>query len=174
MSKLDEDFDLAKSSILDEYGDDSEAELHGAKNADRIIGVALLFLCGVLYWQTFSFPATTWAPLGMAFWPRLLIGLLAIVGAVLVFRGHLEESRVSNLDWRGFAALAAAVVYVIVMEQVGFLIATPVFLFSSVVLLEPSFAIRRFVEAFLFAASGTVGGYLLFERFLNIGLPNGG
>lgn len=172
MSNIDEDFDVAKSPARDD--DDLDTASQGAKNADRIIGIALLVFCGVLLWQTFSFQVTTWAPLGMAFWPRLLIGVLALVAVILVFRGQLDNFRVKNLDWRAFAALAAAVVYVIAMEQVGFVIATPLFLFSSVVLLDPSYGIRRLLEALLFAVCGTGGAYLLFDRLLHIGLPSGG
>ena len=173
MSNIKEDFDVAKSSTSDEDGSNLDRPSQGAKNADRIIGLALLAVCGVLFWQTLSFPVTTWAPLGLAFWPRLLIAALTLVGAILVFRGRLDESPVSNLDWRAFVALAAAVVYVVAMDRVGFVIATPFFLFASVVLLDPSLKIRRLAEALVFAVVGTVGAYLLFDRLLQIGLPSG-
>ena len=115
-----------------------------------------------------------WDPLGMAFWPRLLIGSLMLIGLVLVIHRQLERSAADRIDWRGVAALAGAVAYVAIMQRVGFIAATPPFLFAGVLLLGWPVSLRRVIEAGAFAAGGTVVVRILFEDFLLVSLPEGG
>lgn len=145
----------------------------GPRHADRIIGIGLILGGAVLLWRTFTFPAPMWDPLGMAFWPRLLIGALMLIGLVLTLRGRIGTGGAQKLDWRAFVVLGGAVLYVAVMERIGFLVTTPPFLFAAVVLLCLPVTKRRLVEAAGLAVIGTGLVYVLFSKVLLVSLPQG-
>ena len=49
----------------------------GTNNGDRWLGIVLLAICAGLYHETFFFKTFDWDPVGMAFWPRVLLTVLA-------------------------------------------------------------------------------------------------
>jgi len=66
---------------------------------DRLLGLIVLLVAGFLFVETFNFKTVDWDPLGLPFWPRVLLVLLAVLGIYLVIRGSLDvpAARVARL-----------------------------------------------------------------------------
>jgi hypothetical protein len=139
---------------------------------DRLLGIAIVVIGAFLFWQTFSFRTVNWDPLGLPFWPRILLGLLGVVGVYLIVRGSLDRGPFLRLEPRAFVVLAAAVVYVLAIDILGFLVATPLFLFGFHLALG-GITRGHLVEAAIVAACGTSLIYYVFQEALWVQFPEG-
>ena len=152
--------------------DQSSDTRHPLLKQDRLMGIGILVVCAFLFWKTFSFPETTWDPLGIAFWPRLLLGAMATIGIFLVSRGVVVDG-FGVVDWRGGVILAFGVGYVLLLEVVGFVLLTLPFMFLSVMLIGRRWSVRRIIEALIVAAAGTITIFFVFQEALLVRLPEG-
>lgn len=144
------------------------------KAQDRYVGIGLLTICVILFVNTFSFRTTHWEALGMAFWPRLLLGLLAILAVHLIIKGNLDPAKSQEPLARGaFLTAAAGFVYVLLLEPLGFLIVTPIFIFLFSVVISRRRIMWRLLESAATACVGTVVIYAVFELGLKLVLPSG-
>ncbi len=139
---------------------------------DRLIGIAIVVIGAFLFWQTFSFRTVNWDPLGLSFWPRVVLGLLGVVGAYLIVRGSLDRGPYHRLEWRAFVVLGGAIVYVLAIDIVGFLVATPLYLFAFHLALG-GVTRGHLVEAAIVAACATGLIYYIFEEALWVQFPEG-
>jgi hypothetical protein len=90
--------------------------------------VGLLAITGVCIWQTFLFRNVPWDPLGMAFWPRILLGGLTVaLLAQLWFclRGATEAEPGFR---RGMGILGLCVGFVLGLPFLGIYLITPLFM----------------------------------------------
>lgn len=140
---------------------------------DRLVGVGLLVVSAILLRETFSFPVNEWEPLGMAFWPRILLGALSLIGVYLVVRGSLDEGPFERLKPKAFAALLAGVGYVLLLPYMGYAILTPLFLFLTSLALTETIDGRKLAESGIMAVAGSVAVYLIFQYGLLVQLPEG-
>jgi len=139
---------------------------------DRLVGIAIVLIGAVLFWQTFSFKIVNWDPLGLPFWPRVLLGLLGVIGVYLIVRGSLDRGPFQRLEPRAFVVLAGAIAYVLAIDIVGFLIATPLYLFMFHLALG-GITRGHVVEAAIVAACGTGLIYYVFQEALWVQFPEG-
>ena len=96
---------------------ESRSEEHPARlNQDRVIGITILIVGSYLLWETFSFPPPNWDALGIAFWPRLLLGSLLLIGVYFVIKGSLDDGPFERPDWRAFIVLAGGVAYISLID----------------------------------------------------------
>ena len=142
-------------------------------NQDRLVGIGILLGGAVLFRETFYFKELPWEPLGMAFWPRALLLMLGILAGYLIIRGRLDEGPSEGPDWKPYFAVAAGVAYIFALPHLGFLLLTPPFIFTAVLLLAPAVDGRRLLEAALAAGFGTAAVYLVFHGGLKVQLPEG-
>jgi hypothetical protein len=140
---------------------------------DRLVGIGLLVVSAILLRETFSFPVNEWEPLGMAFWPRILLGALSLIGVYLIVRGSLDEGPFERLKSKAFAALLAGVGYVLLLPYIGYAILTPLFLFLTSLALTETLDGRRLAESGLMAVAGSIVVYLVFQYGLLVQLPEG-
>lgn len=139
---------------------------------DRWVGFAIVAAAIPLFIVTFWFPVIDWAPLGMAFWPRLLIGLLCALAAGMIAVGRFGGEEPGTLSGRALGVLAGSLAYVFLLTPVGYLIVTPVYLAAlNLALATP--AQRSWLEAALVALGGTAVTYGAFQYGLGIELPAG-
>jgi hypothetical protein len=139
---------------------------------DRLVGIAIVLIGAFLFWQTFSFKVVNWDPLGLPFWPRILLGLLGAIGVYLIVRGSLDRGPFHRLEPRAFVVLAGAVAYVLTIDILGFLIATPLYLFGFHLALG-GVTRGHLVEAAVVAACGTGVIYYVFQDVLWVQFPEG-
>lgn len=80
-----------------------------------------------LFHETFQFKTVPWDPLGMAFWPRLQLVMLAVALLTLAFQLPSKVEKSPRAFYRGLAVLAGCVLFVIGILLFGIYICTPIF-----------------------------------------------
>ena len=103
------------------------------KNSDTGSGLFLVVLgiVGVIYTQAQNFRSTV--GLSPGFFPTFLFIAIGICGLILTLKSFkLEKADFPKFKWGRLAAIIAMLaVYIVVMDFIGFIIATIVFLFAS-------------------------------------------
>mgnify|MGYP001565730681 CR=1 FL=1 len=75
-------------------------------NADTVIAIALLALCGALFAETFTFEIPRLSSFGIRLWPRFIIGTLAVLSFIYLIRSLKQgptEGR-APFVWRAWLA----------------------------------------------------------------------
>lgn len=151
---------------------------------DRLIGLLLLLLCGLLYWQSTLIrqpPFAAFEALGAETFPRAVIVLLAFFSAALAIRGRGSlVPRIDRTRVRGWleryrlplATIALFVVYIVAIERVGWTASTVAFLVVLQLLLRPTRG-RQLAYVLLGSAAFALAVGQLFERVLHVVLPRG-
>ena len=148
------------------------AEPRGARYGDRAVGLVALVVIAVLFAHTFTFRVVDWDPLGLAFWPRLVLALIAVCALVFVVRGSVAPQEVEPVSARAFRVLAGCVLYVLALPLAGFVLATPVFVALFAYALGRHQR-HRVALALALALVTTLAVYLLFQVGLEVQLPRG-
>lgn len=144
------------------------------KAHDRIIGICSLCVCIGLFINTFTFRKTEWEQLSMAFWPRLILLLIAILSVYFILRGRVSlDETIEPVLKKAFFTAAAGFLYVFLLEPVGFLLITPVFIFLFSILISQRRLPWRVVESGITAVLGTAIIYTVFVLGLKLMLPAG-
>jgi putative tricarboxylic transport membrane protein len=139
---------------------------------DRCVGIVLLAASAGLFYDTFFFRTFDWDPVGMAFWPRVLLATLALVGVWLIVKGRIGSDAVERFTARSFVVFAGGVVYTFLLGYLGFFIATPLALFAYSCWLRPLSA-RALATGAVVALLGTGLVYAIFEYGMEVSLPRG-
>jgi hypothetical protein len=139
---------------------------------DRLVGLLVLLVAAVLFVETFNFKTVNWDPLGLPFWPRVVLALLAILGGYLVVRGKLDQGPFQPLEWRAFVVLGGALAYVLAIDVVGWLVATPLYLVLFHLALG-GISRRHLLEALVIAALATLLIWYVFQDLLYVQFPEG-
>ncbi len=148
----------------------------GAGRADAVIGLVLLAIAGAVVWLAADIQSPPFVPVGPAFFPRLLAGLLALLAVLLLVRG-LHAGRGQGGAPRARPAPALLVFgplagYLLLVPRLGFFTSTFLFVTAMGALLgerRPA-ALGR---AVVVAAVATGACYLVFERYLRVLFPRG-
>ena len=149
---------------------------------DAGIGLGLLAFCAVFYWQTGAISTPPFVPIGPAFYPRVLLILLAGLGVWLVVEDILPGRGPSQavkkptgppLNYRrvllGFFVFLA---YVASLNIIGYMISTFLFILGLSWSIGPRD--RRGLPKLVAVAFGTaLVIYLVFEKYLFVFLPRG-
>jgi hypothetical protein len=142
------------------------------QNQDRRFGLVMVPVCVFLFYQTFAFKKFDWDPLGMAFWPRIILVGLFIISVYYLIRGSVDNGPYEIIEPRAFLPWVGGVLYIILMPYLSFLIMTPIFLFIFVCCLG-GWSRKVMIEATITAAATTLFIYLVFQKFLMVDLPAG-
>ncbi|MEO5794085.1 MAG: tripartite tricarboxylate transporter TctB family protein [Rhodoferax sp.] len=147
------------------------------KTAD-IVGGLIGMLIGVfIFWQSSTMPTDVVMKIGPGFFPSLLAVALFLFSAVLVVnalrgrsKGELQPLRLSDKGLqRGLMMLAAAVSFVAVLEPLGFIPTSIIFLTLMVLVM----GLRKPVLILCGPALITAGVWGVFEKALHLSLPAG-
>jgi hypothetical protein len=149
---------------------------------DTGIGVGLLAFCGLIYWQAGLVSAAPFVPIGPAFYPRVVVILLACLAVWLIaedlFRGRVQERKAAKLagpapNYRkvllGFVAFLA---YVAGLSLIGYPAATFLFVLGLSWAIGPR-NVRELPKLVAIAAGTVLATYLIFEKYLYVFLPQG-
>ena len=148
---------------------------------DAITGLVVLAASLVLFWGTFGLERHPMVPVGPEFYPRIVIGVTALLALCLVAadvvahrRGRAVAAAAKPAHY-GTVALAFGVVtaYVIALPFLGFRVATLLFLIAMQVALEPPRGTRRWIAVVVLAILTTAVTYLAFEQYLHVLMPRG-
>jgi putative tricarboxylic transport membrane protein len=149
---------------------------------DAGIGLILLEFCGLLYWQTALVSAPSFVPIGPAFYPRVILILLAALSVWLILETFLRRRAPARAakkpagpasDYRrvllGFFVFLG---YVVSLSVIGFVSGTFLFLLGLGWAVGPR-KTREIPKLLAVAAGTAVVTYLVFEKYLYVFLPRG-
>jgi hypothetical protein len=153
---------------------------------DTLTGLVVLAASLVLFWATLGLERHPMVPVGPGFYPRIVLGITAAMGLLLVLLDVLGRRRAvakpaEPADARParpnyalvVAAFAVFTAYVLALPYLGFRIATLAFLIVMQAELEPPRGARRWVVVLAVALVATAASYYAFERYLHVLLPRG-
>ncbi len=116
-------------------------------------------------------------PIGPGFYPRLVLGLTAVLSAALVIFDLLKTKKLEPLPSANYAAVvlhfAVFGAYVVALPWLGFRIATVVYIAAANALLEPPKSARGWLRVALLALISGALLYYVFEHYLTVLLPRG-
>lgn len=133
---------------------------------------------GLAYWHTMQISGdASQAAVDPGLWPRIAVVLLACSSCVALLTGpgqdddmpSFSEHEATSNSRAAAVFFMAALGYALMLGWLGFVIATPPFLF----LVAAVAGIRRPIICLVHAVTGTIGGVVLFAGFLNAPMPRG-
>lgn len=145
------------------------------KKADLITGIVLIALAGYVIYEAWQMPPSlTFGP-GSAFLPFWLGVILTGLAIVLIIGALWRQDDDKNPLPSGkklfsvLKLLVGLVVFTLLMETVGFLVNTLIFVFYLMITVGN----ERWPKALLTGVLTTAGIYLVFHTLLGITLPKG-
>jgi hypothetical protein len=142
-------------------------------------GLAVLAASLFLFWLTLELKTNPLVPIGPGFYPRIVLGITAVLAAALVvsdvfFRKKGSYKEKARLNYGLVAAMFAVFgLYAGALPYLGFRIATFLYLAASNAMLEPPRGVRGWGRVLAVALITTVVVYYVFERYLTVLLPRG-
>lgn len=142
-------------------------------NFDRTVGIIIVILSVILFWQTFAFQTRPYVPLNTGFWPRVILTGMAAIGLILIIRGRLTEEEPEAFSWSALICLAAAGIFLVVMSFAGFLGASILLSTGGFIWLSDDRGLRVWLSATAYGlmVSGLI--YVLFRIVLKVQFPMG-
>lgn len=144
---------------------------------DGWAGLAILAASLVLFALTLGLKESPLVPIGPGFYPRLVLGLTAVLAAALVvfdFRGGQTTRSIEKANY-GAVLLHFALfgLYVISLPWLGFRVATVAYIALANVSLDWPASAKGWARVAAIAFIATAAVYLAFERYLSVLLPRG-
>jgi hypothetical protein len=146
------------------------------------IGLGLLGVCAVFYWQTGLVPTPPFVPFGPAFFPRVILTLLAglslwlVAEAIVRGRGPARAAKPGvhpapnhRLVAQSFAAFGG---YVVGLSVLGYFLSTTLFVLLLAWVMGPRKP-RDLPKLAALAIGTTLVTFVVFEKYLHVFLPRG-
>jgi hypothetical protein len=144
---------------------------------DGWTGLAVLATSLVLFVLTLGLKGSALVPVGPGFYPRIILGISALLAAMLLAQDLRGRNRPKPLPKANytlvFIVFAIFGVYVVALPLFGYRIATFVFCTALQATLEPPAKARAWVIVAVTALATTLVTYELFEGYLQVLLPRG-
>ena len=145
------------------------------KNVDIGVGVGLLILSSSLFWFAGNLRGLAVHGYGPDLFPRILAVFMGFLAILLIINASIGKSlkKEDHIDPRGFlrvlVAIGICIVYLVLVNLLGFATATFLFLFVLMALLKQKGIILRFIAS----ATVSIIVWAIFRYFLVIPLPEG-
>lgn len=160
-----------------------DAAPRGGRPGQLVSYAVILAVAAWLFWEAGDLPASRWEPLGAGTFPRLVLGALALLAATALVREfrlwRREGAAVRPALWPVLvryrlvvAVLGFFLAYVAAMPQLGFSLASLVFLFATQLVLGPKTP-RAIAVMAVVALVFSFGLNWLFAEAFNVFLPRG-
>lgn len=153
---------------------------------DGVAGIICLGLSIALLALTRGLPQSAMVPIGPDFYPRIVLGIMAALSALLIAadvlahwrsRGGGTADATAVADRRNYRLVAVTfavfAVYVLLLPYLGFRIATFLFVAALQAVLGNPQGWRRWTIVIAAALATVVVTYLAFEVYLSVLLPRG-
>jgi len=152
--------------------------------ADAAVGGLILGLAGLLLWQTGRIPQPRFIPIGPAFYPRVVLGILALLAAGLVIQALLDAgpararatpAAATRPRGRGrLVALCFALfgLYTAALPWLGYRLSTGLFVAAMQWSLGPR-TLRSVAGALGVGTATALVTYVVFQLYLQVLLPRG-
>jgi putative tricarboxylic transport membrane protein len=148
-------------------------------DGDAVAGLVLFAGSVFLFVVAGGLPRSALVPIGPGFYPRLLFGVLAFLGALLVVASLVKarpapaEAQIRPNYRLVAASFALFGLYVLVLPYLGFRIATFFFVALLQATIDPPRTLGRWVTVLAVAFLTSLLTYLAFEQYLYVLLPRG-
>ena len=145
------------------------------KNVDIGVGIGLLILSSSIFWYAGSFKGLTVHSYGPDLFPRVLALFMSFLAILLIINAFLGKSleKEDHIDPKGFlrvlVAIGICIVYLVLVNLLGFVTSTFLFLFVLMALLKQKRIILRIISS----VTVSVIVWAIFRYFLVIPLPDG-
>ena len=145
---------------------------------DGWTGLACLTASLVLFAFTIGLKDNPLVPIGPDFYPRILLGVTALLAAGVAMTSILAPAAAPTAapspNYRLVAlCFATFFIYVLLLPVLGFRFATLIFLVALQIVIDPPTGTRRWTTVALVALITTGVTYVVFERYLSVLLPRG-
>jgi len=150
---------------------------------DGVAGLAVLAVSLVLFALTLDLKGNPMVPVGPGFYPRIVLGLTAVLSLGLVVadllagrrrRSAPAPAKEAKLNYRLVAlSFGAFALYAISLPWLGFRLATFLFVGGANALLDPPRDAKSWLRPLLLAFVTTALAWLVFEHWLSVLLPRG-
>ena len=157
---------------------------------DLCSGIFFMVFAIFLYVESYAIKMSKADALGPQFFPRMVAVAITILAVVLILksvaaiRAEKAEAKepaaekAGKLSWNTPLILTMALLcgYFLLVEEVGFIVLTTIYLFCQIFLLLPKGSVRnikRLVIVAVVSPTVSVGVYMLFYKVFSIFLPAG-
>jgi hypothetical protein len=148
---------------------------------DGIAGLAVLAASLVLFGLTLGLKDNPMVPLGPGFYPRIVLGLTAVLSLALVVsdvlnrkRRRPEQQPKEKLNYPLVAlSFGAFALYCAALPGLGFRLATFLYVVAASALLAPPRGLKGWAGALVLGLATAFLTWLVFERYLSVLLPRG-
>lgn len=145
---------------------------------DGIGGLACLAGSLVLLWSSRDIPQPALVPIGPAFYPRIVLGVTAVLSAALLatdlWRRRPAPAPATRVNYRlVLLAFAVFTLYVFVLPLLGYRLSTVLFVAGLQATLAPPRSGRDWALLGVVAVVSMLVTYYVFERYLSVLLPRG-
>jgi len=144
-------------------------------------GLVVLATSLLLFWMTLGLKDSPLVPIGPGFYPRIVLGLAAVLGFWIVLsdlavRGRRRAAAAppGRINYPAVAIQFAIFgVYVAALAPIGFRLATFLYVAAANALMAPPRGARGWLRVALLAFGTALVTYIVFERYLLVLLPRG-
>jgi hypothetical protein len=140
-------------------------------------GLAVLAASLVLFALTLDLKANPLVPIGPGFYPRIVLGLTAVLAAALAAFDFFRKRELHRGEKANYAAVvlhfAVFGIYIVALPWLGFRIATFAYVAATNALLDFPESTRGWARVGLLALLTAGLTHLVFERQLSVLLPRG-
>lgn len=151
---------------------------------DGVIGLICLVVSLALIVQSLSLPQLPLTPVGPGFYPRIVLGLLALGGLILMLQDLLVSRAAAAPAPRTGTQLAGTLArvallfgitgaYALLIPLLGFRLATALFVLTMMPAIEWPASARAWAMVLAIAIVTALTTYVVFERYLQVLLPRG-
>lgn len=147
---------------------------------DGWAGLAVLAASLVLIGLTLGLKDSPLVPIGPGFYPRIVLGITAVFGALLLaseVMAHRRPAAPAKREKLNYALVAISFavfgLYVVSLPYLGFRIATVAYVAAANATLDPPHGVRGWARVAATALLTAFITHLIFERYLTVLLPRG-
>lgn len=144
---------------------------------DGWTGLACLAASLVLFACTIGLKDSPLVPIGPGFYPRIVLGITAVLSAALLAFSFSAQAQVVAGPQRNHALVFAVFlvfgVYVGALPYLGYRVATFLFVAGLQAMLEPPKERKAWLWVLVTAAATTAATYVVFQHYLLVLLPRG-
>jgi hypothetical protein len=146
---------------------------------DGWAGLAVLAASLFLFALTLGLKPSPLVPIGPGFYPRIVLGLTAVLAAALVaFDLLTRKSAVSReKEKANYAAVVlhfgVFALYVVALPWLGFRVATFTYVAIANALLDPPRSAKGWLRVGAIALVTAAAAYVVFEHYLSVLMPRG-
>jgi putative tricarboxylic transport membrane protein len=145
---------------------------------DGWAGLVVLAVSLVLFALTLGLTKSELVPIGPAFYPRIVLGITAVLAVLLVAFDFFDKNKLAKKEGHphyGAVVLNFALfgLYVGLMPGVGFRIATFAYVAAANAFMAPPARASGWLRVALIALGTVVVTYVVFDLYLTVLLPRG-